>query len=200
MKILKAEFIKSGTKASHWPDLDWPEIAVAGKSNVGKSSMINCLVERKKLVKTSGTPGHTQTINFFNVNDCLSLVDLPGYGFAKVAKSERATWGAMINGYLSSRPQLLGLVVIMDIRRGVDEDDMQLIHACANLGIQPILVFTKADKFSRNQQFKRRQEISKEIGEAADSLLIFSAKNGQGRDELWDRIQQLTQIEDPGAK
>jgi len=200
MKILKAEFIKSGTKEEHWPIHNWPEIAVAGKSNVGKSSLINCLTSRKKLVKTSGKPGATQTINFFNVNDALCLVDLPGYGFAKVSKKERATWGVMIDGYLNSSQHLMGLIVIMDIRRGPEEDDKMLIHACANLGIQPIIVFTKGDKFSRNQRFQRRQELSAEFGEEAKELLLFSATEGFGRDELWDRIRQLTGIEDPGAK
>lgn len=198
MKILKAEFIKSGTKPIHWPEHEWPEVAVAGRSNVGKSSLINSLTQRKKLVKISGKPGHTQTINFFNVNDALCLVDLPGYGFAKVAKTERAAWAAMINGYLSTRPPLKALICIMDIRRGMEEDDRMLIEACATLRIQPILVFTKADKFSRNQRFQRRQEIATEIGESPESLLLYSAKDDLGRDELWERIRFLTGMPDTG--
>lgn len=191
MKIIKAEFIKSGTKPSQWPKHDLPEIAFGGRSNVGKSSLINSLAQRKKLVKISGTPGHTQLVNFFNINDAMCLVDLPGYGYAKAPIAEKEAWGRMVEGYLFERENLRGIVVIMDLRRGPEDDDMMLVKAAPNLGIQPILVFTKADKYSRAQRKRRRDEIAKELGEEADALMLYSSKDGLGREDLWRRLTQL---------
>ena len=142
MKVVKADFVKSGTQAEHFPDLGMPEVAFGGRSNVGKSSLINSLVARKKLVKVSKTPGRTQMINFFNVNDVLCLVDLPGFGYAKVPKGEKRKWGPMIENYLTERQELLGIVIIMDLRRGAQEDDKMLIQAAPQLGFKQIIVFT----------------------------------------------------------
>ena len=194
MKITKTEFVTSAVKPKGFPPPDRPEIAFGGRSNVGKSSLINAMLQRKRLVKVSSTPGRTQLINFFGVNDELYFVDLPGYGFAKVPEAVREKWGPMIETYLSDRPNLRGLVVIMDLRRGVQDDDMMLIESAPLFGVQPILVFTKADKFSRNQQSKRRFELASEFGVKPDDLILFSSKDGTGRDALWDRIRQLTGI------
>ena len=195
MKILKAEFIKSGTKPAHFPDPGFPEIAFGGRSNVGKSSLINNMLRRKKLVKVSSTPGRTQLINFFNVNDSLCFVDLPGYGYAKVPLSDKEKWGEMVETYLGSRDRLLGLVCIMDLRRGIEDDDWMLIKAAPQFGFQPIMVFTKADKYKRNARMNRRQEIAKDVGCKPSELLLYSAKDSMGRETLWHRICELTGVD-----
>lgn len=192
MKITKAEFETAGTKVAHFPESDRPEIAFGGRSNVGKSSLINTLVGRKKLVKTSKTPGRTQTINFFNINDELYFVDLPGYGFAKVPLKLKEAWGPMIEGYLGNRPNLRAIVILMDLRRGVQEDDFELIMAAPLFGIQPILVFTKADKYGKNAREQRRQEIARDIDADPGELILFSSTKGFGQEQLWKRIQNLT--------
>ena len=196
MKIKFAEFVKSATEPRDYPAPDKPEVAFAGRSNVGKSSLINTLVNRKKLVRTSKKPGRTQTINFYNVNDELYLVDLPGYGYARVSKAERHAWGPMIETYLDMRPNLVGIVCIMDIRRGVEDDDRQLIEAAPHFGVQPILVFTKADKLGKNEREARRREIAREFGHQVDpeELLLFSSKERIGKRALWKQIKSLTGI------
>ncbi|RAL25456.1 YihA family ribosome biogenesis GTP-binding protein [Lujinxingia litoralis] len=193
-KVTKAEFIKSGTRPSHFPPPLQPEIAFGGASNVGKSSLINSLVGRNKLVKTSKTPGHTQTINFFNINDELVFVDLPGYGFAKVPLEVKAAWGPMMERYLGGRPTLRAIVCVMDLRRGVRDDDMMLIESAPLFGIQPILVFTKADKFGKNAGQQRLREIARELGCPPGELVLYSSTNGQGGEQLWDRIRQVTGV------
>jgi GTP-binding protein len=190
--IKSVEFIKSGTRPKHFPEGDLPEVAFAGRSNVGKSSLINALVGRKSLVKVSGTPGRTQLVNFFEVNGALSLVDLPGYGFAKVPEPVRRKWGAMIEGYFASRTTLRAVVVIMDLRRGVEEDDTQLIEALPHYGIQPILAFTKGDKFKNNARKNRVHEIAKEIGARPSDIIVTSATKRTGLDVLWKRIIDLS--------
>lgn len=192
MKIKSAEFEKSAIYPEDYPPGDLPEIAFGGRSNVGKSSLINSLLQRKKLVKVSGKPGHTQSINFFVVNEELRLVDLPGYGYAKVSKEERAMWGPMIESYFEARNSLKGVVCIIDLRRGVEEDDLMLIEAAPHFGWQPIIVFTKADKFSRNQRRNRRREVAERWGIKENDVILYSSKTGLGRDELWDRIRELT--------
>ncbi|MGM0557796.1 MAG: ribosome biogenesis GTP-binding protein YihA/YsxC [Myxococcota bacterium] len=192
MKVKKVEFIKSAKEPAHFPPADLPEVAFAGRSNVGKSSLINTLVNRRKLVKTSGKPGHTQLINFFNLNDELYLVDLPGYGFAKVPEDVRNAWGPMIEGYLGNRPNLDVLVCIMDLRRGVQEDDFELIHAAPHFGAQPVLVFTKADKLGKQARRQKQIDIANEFGVHADEIILFSSLKKTGVDAVWDRIETLT--------
>lgn len=192
MKITKAEFVKSATKPSQFPPPDRPEVAFAGRSNVGKSSLINTLLNRKKLVKVSGRPGHTQLVNFFDINDDLYFVDLPGYGFAKVPTEVKDAWGPMIEGYLANRPNLMALVCIMDLRRGVQEDDLQLIHAAPHFNVQPILVFTKADKLNKQKRKQRRIDIANDFGVHKDEIILFSSLNRFGIDRVWQRIEELT--------
>lgn len=192
MKITKAEFIKSATAPEHFPPADKPEVAFAGRSNVGKSSLINTLLNRKKLVKVSGRPGRTQLVNFFNINDQLYFVDLPGYGFAKVPQEIKDAWGPMIEGYLANRPNLTAMVCIMDLRRGVQEDDLELIHAAPHFGVQPILVFTKADKFNKQKRKQRRIDIANDFGVHKDDIILFSSLDRTGVDQVWRRIEELT--------
>lgn len=158
---------------------------------MGKSSLINTLVNRKKLVKTSKTPGRTQLINFFGVNEDFYFVDLPGYGFAKVPESVKKQWGPMVEGYLGNRPNLVGMVIVMDLRRGVQEDDFELIMAAPHFGVQPILVFTKADKYKKNARMQRRREIAKDIEADPEELVLFSSTQGIGVEQLWQRITEL---------
>ena len=191
-RIHKAEFVTSAVDPEGYPRPDRPEIAFGGRSNVGKSSLINTLLHRKKLVHTSKKPGRTQTINFFNVNDDLYFVDLPGYGFAKVPDEVKDAWGPMIEGYLSVRPNLRAMVVVMDLRRGVEEDDFELIMAAPLFKIQPVLVFTKADKLSKNKRELRRRELAEDIETDPGQLILFSSKDGFGRKKLWKRLTYLT--------
>ncbi len=194
MRINKADFIKSAVYPEDFPRPNLPEIAFGGRSNVGKSSLINSLVQRKKLVKTSKRPGRTQTINFFTVNDELYVVDLPGYGYAKVPDEVKDSWGPMIEGYLANRPNLKAMVVVMDLRRGIEEDDFELIMAAPHFGIQPVLVFTKADKFSKNKRKQRRRELAKDIEANPGDLILYSSTKGFGRKKLWKRLRYLAGI------
>ncbi len=194
MHVKKAEFVKSATAPSHYPPPDRPEVAFAGRSNVGKSSLMNTLLNRSGLVRVSRQPGRTQLVNFFNVNDELYLVDLPGYGFAKVPEDVKAAWGPMIENYLSSRPNLAAMVCIMDIRRGMEEDDRQLIEAAPHFGVQPILVFTKADKLSKQKRKQRQIDIANQFGVHKDEIILFSSLKKFGMDQVWKRIEELTGI------
>ena len=192
MRVHSAEFVKSATRPEEFPPPDHPEVAFAGRSNVGKSSLINVLVNRKKLVRVSKTPGHTQLINFFEVNEELFLVDLPGYGFADVPDDVKDSWGPMIEGYLANRPNLMAIVVIMDLRRGLEEDDLELIEAAPHFGVQPIMVFTKADKLGKQARRQKQFDIANQFGVHADEIILFSSLEKFGIDEVWDRIETIT--------
>ena len=194
MKILSAEFVTSAVKPAQYPSTKHPEMAFAGRSNVGKSSLINTLVNRRRLVKTSSTPGRTQLINFFDINDLITFVDLPGYGYAKVPTVVRKKWGPMIETYLSSRRALKGVVVIMDIRRTPREEEHNLIAWLAHYSIAKILVITKADKLSKNKQDKQRSVVAGSLEVNPSELILFSAKSRQGRDAVWDAIISLTEL------
>jgi len=193
MKIRSATFIKSGTRPEHYPDLELPEVAFAGRSNVGKSSLMNVMMARKRLVKVSGTPGRTQLLSWFKVNDEIVFCDLPGYGFAKVPNHVRSAWGTMVNTYFASRDALLVLVLLTDVRRGFEEDDLQLFAAAAKLGMHAILVVTKCDKLKPNALYSRQRAIARDLGVDPDADIVwFSALDGRGRDVLWRRIRSLT--------
>ncbi len=191
MIVKSAEFVTSAVKPLQYPPADLPEIAFAGRSNVGKSSLINKLVNRRRLVKTSGTPGRTQLINFFLINQAFRFVDLPGYGYAKVPLAVRRQWGTMIETYLKKRACLKGLILIVDIRRtpGVEEDN--LLHWLAHHGIACRVVATKADKLSRNQQVRPLRQIAVRLGLAEDTLALFSAKSGLGLAPVWGHIEDM---------
>ncbi len=194
MIVKSAEFITSAVKPAQYPPADLPEIAFAGRSNVGKSSLINKLVNRRRLVKTSSTPGRTQLVNFFLINQAFRFVDLPGYGYAKVPAGVRRQWGAMIETYLTQRPCLKGLVLIVDIRRtpGSEEDD--LMHWLDHHGIAHRVVATKADKLSRNKQIRPVRTIAAQLGIANEALALFSAKSGLGLAAVWGHVEDMLGI------
>ena len=174
------------------PDNMLAEIAFAGKSNVGKSSLINALMYRKALARTSSQPGKTQTINFYNINNVMYLVDLPGYGFAKAPESERVKWGKMIENYLHKSRQLKAVFLLVDIRHTPSANDKTMYEWIAHQGYRPIIIATKLDKLKRSQVQKCIKEVRNGLGLKDDDLLIpFSAETKQGRDEIWQAMDAL---------
>ena len=191
MNIKSAAFVTSAVKPSQYPSPARPEIAFAGRSNVGKSSLINGLLGRKNLVKTSSTPGRTQTINFFVINESFYFVDLPGYGYAKVPVEVRKRWGPMVEKYLRSREGLCAVVVILDVRRLPNQADHDLIAWLAHYGIPEIVVLTKADKLKKNRQAQQRSLIAGDLSKDPSSLILFSAETGLGKGPLWKTVEAL---------
>ena len=192
MIVQSAEFITSATQPSQYPPASLPEIAFAGKSNVGKSSLINTLVNRRHLVKTSTTPGRTQLINFFNVNDALVFVDLPGYGYAKVPVAIQKRWKPMVETYLSGRTTLKAAVLMMDIRRVPDDKDRYLIQWLAHYQIPVIYVLTKSDKLTRAQQIRQLALISDTTEIPQNHIIPFSAKTRTGKELIWEAIERIS--------
>lgn len=177
---------------SRIPDNTLPEIAFAGKSNVGKSSLINALMNRKSLARTSSQPGKTQTINFYNINDAMYLVDLPGYGYAKVSENERAKWGKMIENYLHTSKQLKAVFLLIDIRHTPGANDKTMYDWIVYQGYQPIIIATKLDKLKRSQVQKALKEVRAGLGlDSADIVIPFSAQTKQGREEIWQVMDEL---------
>ncbi|MBW2367209.1 MAG: YihA family ribosome biogenesis GTP-binding protein [Deltaproteobacteria bacterium] len=191
MNVISAEFVTSATRPKHYPPADFPEVAFSGRSNVGKSSLINTLVNRKSLVKTSRTPGRTQLINFFLINGQLSFVDLPGYGYAKVPASVQKQWGPMIETYLTGRESLRAVVVLMDIRRNPGVEEQHLIEWLDYHGVPSIVILTKADKLSKSKQQNRRRAILATLGNQAGDPILFSTKTRLGKDALWQALATL---------
>jgi GTP-binding protein len=191
MIIKSAEFVKSAVKPSHYPSEVLPEIAFSGRSNVGKSSLINTLLNRKRLVKTSSTPGRTQLINFFNINNAFSFVDLPGYGYAKVPDSVKKTWGPMVETYLSTRKTLKGVVLILDIRRIPGIEDFSLIDWLNYYHIPVILTLTKADKLSKTKQIKQYLAVAETLAVDQKDLILFSSKSRLGKEAVWGKVKKL---------
>jgi GTP-binding protein len=195
MIIKSAEFIKSAVKPAHYPPENLPEIAFAGRSNVGKSSLINVLVNRKRLAKTSSTPGRTQLINFFMINNAFSFVDIPGFGYAKVPPAVKKQWGPMVETYLSTRKTLRGIVVIVDVRRTPGNEELDLLNWLNHYGIPSILVVTKTDKLNRSKQKIQKQRIADALSLKSEDLLMFSAKTRQGKKALWNSISSLLDMD-----
>lgn len=176
------------------PRNELPEIAFAGKSNVGKSSMLNALINRKSLARTSATPGKTQTINYYNVNQLLYFVDLPGYGYAKVSQETKEKWGKMIEKYLRKSPTLKAVFLLVDIRHEPGKNDVEMYEWIVANGFKPVIVATKLDKISRGQIQKQTSIIRKTLGAPADTVIIpFSAETKQGRDEIWAEIEKYVE-------
>ena len=184
-----ADILLSATNKSHYPQDDIPEVALAGRSNVGKSSFINTMLNRKNLARTSGKPGKTQLLNFFNIDDKLRFVDVPGYGYARVSKKEREKWGKMIEEYLTSRENLRAVVSLVDLRHEPSSDDVQMYEFLKYYEIPVILVATKADKIPRGKWNKHESMIKKKLDfDKADTFIIFSSVNKTGVEEAWDAI------------
>lgn len=172
-----------------------PEIAFAGRSNVGKSSLLNALINRKALARTSSQPGKTQTINFYHVNQAFYYVDLPGYGYAKVAKTEKEKWGRMIENYLKKSKQLQAVFLLVDIRHAPSENDRMMYQWILENGFHPIVIATKLDKIKRSQIAKQVKLIREGLQVESDTVLIpFSAETKQGREEIWELIEQITSL------
>lgn len=190
--IRSLEFIGGMASVDGWrPEPSLPEVAFAGRSNVGKSSLLNRLVHRKKLARVSNTPGRTREINFFKINDAFVFVDLPGYGYARVSKERRAEWRPLIESYLRRSPQLRGIVQLLDVRHDPTADDRLMLDFLSELGVPTIVVLTKIDKLTAAQRKKRLHELSVQLGLDEDQVIVFSAVTGEGRDELAEAIDSL---------
>lgn len=187
----RAHFIKSVFKTSQLPEDNLPEIAFAGRSNVGKSSLINKLLNRRKLVKVSSVPGKTQSLNFFLLDETLYLVDLPGYGFAKVPLKIKNEWKDLISSYIVTRQSLSCVVVIVDIRHGVKEQDLELVTWLKNEHIPMLLVYTKQDKLTSNKRHQQRAVLDAGFGVSEDERVLFSAKTGEGRENLISALDRF---------
>lgn len=190
MKIVSATFIRAAATPRDYPALGLPELAFAGRSNVGKSSMINSLLARHNLVKTSKTPGHTRKLNFFLINEQFVLVDFPGYGYAQVPLDVRRQWRPMVETYLQNRKELAGVVVVVDSRMKPTEMDMTFIEYLQAHEIPRIIGVTKADKLSRSQMAAQQRLIRGIVGDAVP-VVFFSARSGLGKKELWKTIKSL---------
>ena len=186
-----ADLLLSATNKSHYPQDDIPEIAMAGRSNVGKSSFINGILNRKNLARTSSKPGKTQLLNFFDIDGQLRFVDVPGYGYAKVSKKEREKWGKMIEEYLTTRENLKAVVSLVDIRHEPSEDDLMMYEFLKHYNIPTLVIATKADKIPRGK-WQQHEKVAKETLRliSDDELIIFSAETGQGKDEAWGALQK----------
>ncbi len=183
---------------SRIPENELPEIAFAGKSNVGKSSLINTMMNRKALARTSAQPGKTQTINFYNINNAMYLVDLPGYGFAKAPEAERVKWGRMIENYLHCSKQLKAVFLLVDIRHEPSENDKMMYHWIVSQGYRPIIIATKLDKLKRSQIEENILKVKKGLELNENDLLIpFSSVSGQGREEVWQLMDDLIGWKEP---
>jgi len=190
--IRSLDFLGGMATAGGWrPEPTLPEVAFAGRSNVGKSSLLNRLVHRKKFARVSNTPGRTREVNFFKVNDTFVLVDLPGYGYARVSKEKRAEWRPLIEGYLRTSPTLRGIVQLLDARHEPTGDDRGMLDFLAELGVPTIVTVTKTDKLTAKERTRRVADLSVALGLDADQVIAFSAVTGEGRDELAGAIDEL---------
>ncbi len=196
MKIKNVELEIVCGITSKLPETDKVEVAFAGKSNVGKSSLINALMNRKALARTSATPGKTQTINFYNVNDAMYLVDLPGYGYAKVSEQEKIKWGQLIERYLNTSKQLKAVFLLIDIRHEPSANDKMMYEWIVSQGYHPIIIATKLDKLKRSQVAKHVKMIKEGLKLLPGTTVIpFSAETKQGREEIWELMDSYLQEE-----
>ena len=192
MLVKKAELKAVAVKKNQYPEDTLPEVAFAGRSNVGKSSLLNTLTNRKNLARVSGTPGITRTINFFQINDAFRIVDLPGYGYAKLAKSATADWGNMMETYLANRENLRLVIQLVDIRHQPTAQDVQMYQWLQHYGLDGVVVATKADKISRNQLRTQMNLIRKTLGMAQDDIVLpVSSLKKTGYEDLWSVIEQI---------
>lgn len=191
MKIKSSEFVTSAVKPEQYPDTALPEVAFIGRSNVGKSSLLNCLINRKKLALTSGTPGKTRLVNFFIINDAFYFVDLPGYGFARVSHETKSSWGQFVESYLLDREPLKLIVFLIDVRHPPSADDLTMYRWLIHFNLPTVIVATKADKITRMHRPKHIKQIRDSLGLGLEGpVILFSVTTGEGKDELWQRINQ----------
>ncbi|WP_042223311.1 ribosome biogenesis GTP-binding protein YihA/YsxC [Oceanobacillus manasiensis] len=192
MKVNNAEIVISAVSQKQYPGDRLPEIALAGRSNVGKSSFINKLINRKNLARTSSKPGKTQTLNFYKINEAFYFVDVPGYGYAKVSKKEREKWGVMMEEYFETRETLQAVLLITDVRHEPTNDDIQMYHFLKHYDLRVIIVATKLDKVPKNKRAShvKRTKQAFEMDEA-DYLLPFSSETGEGKDDAWRLLSQF---------
>ena len=191
MKVHNAEIVISAVQPEQYPNTKLPEIALAGRSNVGKSSFINTLINRKGLARTSGKPGKTQTLNFYLIEEALHFVDVPGYGYAKVSKTERAKWGKMIETYITEREQLQAVVSLVDMRHDPTADDIQMYEFLKYYNIPVIVVATKCDKIKKNQWNIHESAIKKKLNfDPSDDFIVFSSETKEGKEKAWEAIEK----------
>jgi GTP-binding protein len=192
MNVTKAEIAISAVKPEQYPDGALPEFALAGRSNVGKSSFINKMINRKNLARTSSKPGKTQTLNFYLINESLYFVDVPGYGFARVSKKEREAWGKMMETYFTTREQLRAVVLIVDLRHPPTKDDVMMYEFLKHYQIPTIIIATKADKVPKGKWQKHLKVVRETLNIMDDDeLILFSAETGQGKEEAWAALERF---------
>lgn len=197
MKVHNADIVISAVSPKQYPETSMPEIALAGRSNVGKSSFINTLINRKNLARTSSKPGKTQTLNFYIIEDKFHFVDVPGYGYAKVSKTERAKWGTMIETYLTQREQLQAVICLVDIRHKPSQEDVQMYQFLKYYDIPAIVVATKADKVARGKWNKHESIIKKALDfDNNDDFILFSSETKKGKEEAWEVIEGYLNLQD----
>lgn len=196
MDVNNARLTISAVKPDQYPDDGYPEVALVGRSNVGKSSLTNTLINRRNLAHTSGQPGKTQTLNFYNIEDQLYFVDVPGYGYAKVSKKQRQQFGQMIENYLTNREQLCGVVLLVDGRHAPTADDVQMYQWLAYYEIPVLVVATKTDKVKSSQFTKINSQIKKsfDLQGTNQPIILFSAVNKRGKDDVWQWIENVTGV------
>ncbi|EWG09037.1 ribosome biogenesis GTP-binding protein YihA/YsxC [Cytobacillus firmus] len=190
MKVTSSEIVISAVKPDQYPESELPEFALAGRSNVGKSSFINKMLNRRGLARISSKPGKTQTLNFYLINEILHFVDVPGYGYAKVSKQERAAWGKMIETYLTSREQLKAVVLIVDLRHPPTSDDVMMYDFLKHYEIPCVVIATKADKIPKSK-WQKHMKITKETldMDPNDQIIMFSSETGYGKDQAWSALK-----------
>lgn len=190
MKVTSSDIVISAVRPAQYPETELPEFALAGRSNVGKSSFINKMLNRKGLARISSKPGKTQTLNFYLINEILHFVDVPGYGYAKVSKSERAAWGKMIETYITSREQLRAVVLIVDLRHPPTQDDVMMYDFLKHYDIPCVVIATKADKIPRGK-WQKYLKVTKETLDLDenDQIVLFSSETGEGKDKAWSILQ-----------
>ena len=195
MKIKSSTFVTSAVKPDQYPDSSLPEIAMVGRSNVGKSSLINMLLNRKNLARTSSTPGKTQLINFFDIDGKFTLVDLPGYGYAKVSKAQKQTWGTIIETYLKGRKNLLEVIQLVDLRHKPTQEDIEMYQWIKSFGFNGIVVATKLDKIKKSQLQKHIKIIRETLSmDKEDVLVTTSISSKKGKYDVWDIFNELFEV------
>ncbi|HLU23154.1 MAG TPA: ribosome biogenesis GTP-binding protein YihA/YsxC [Bacillaceae bacterium] len=186
MKVNNVELVISAVKPEQYPEEGLPEFALAGRSNVGKSSFINKMINRKSMARTSSKPGKTQTLNFYKIEEALYFVDVPGYGFARVSKREREAWGQMIETYITSREQLNGVLLIIDLRHPPTKDDVMMYDFLKHYEIPCLVIATKADKIPRGKWDKHKKVVKDTLDLVkGDEIIVFSSETGEGKDKVW---------------